>query len=78
MRGTDDAVGVGRRVLDAVSGEIELDGVAIDVRASVGVARPQPGEDADGVLARADVALYEAKRAGRAQVAVAADEVEHR
>ncbi|HRW36765.1 MAG: sensor domain-containing diguanylate cyclase [Acidimicrobiales bacterium] len=73
----EDAAGVGQRVLEAVSGELVLDGVAIDVRASVGVARPQPGEDADGVLARADAALYEAKRAGRAQVAVAGDEVEH-
>jgi len=35
---------------------------------SVGVAASRPGEEVSALLARADVALYEAKRGGRDQV----------
>jgi predicted signal transduction protein with EAL and GGDEF domain len=42
------------------------------VTCSLGVAEWEPGDTIDSLLRRADVALYEAKRAGRNRV-VAAD-----
>jgi diguanylate cyclase (GGDEF)-like protein len=42
-----------------------------EVTISLGLADPQPGDDAAAVLRRADVALYEAKRAGRNRLRVA-------
>jgi two-component system, cell cycle response regulator len=43
----------------------ELDDIAIGVTASFGVAQWQRDETIDGLLRRADMALYEAKNAGR-------------
>jgi PleD family two-component response regulator len=39
--------------------------------ASFGIARPMPDEPLDGVLNRADRALYEAKELGRNRLALA-------
>jgi diguanylate cyclase (GGDEF)-like protein/PAS domain S-box-containing protein len=63
---------VGRRVLDAISGPASVHGVDFVIRTSVGVARSWPGADADGLISRADTALYDAKRDGGSRVAVAA------
>jgi len=70
-------VGDSLEALDAVCGRIveELGrplslpgGQAVQTGASVGVARcPQDAVDADALLKAADMALYEAKRAGRGQ-----------
>lgn len=46
-----------------------LEGLAITI--SLGVASRQPGEEAETVMARADKALYTAKRAGRNRCVVA-------
>jgi len=56
----------GRRVaqslVDALQESFELDGIVLDVRASVGVARfPEHASTADNLLRKADVALYCAK-----------------
>ena len=48
--------------------KLEHDGRPITLRASLGLACPQPGEAADQVLRRADAALYAAKQQGRDQV----------
>jgi diguanylate cyclase (GGDEF)-like protein len=46
---------------------IDLPGVTI----SLGAARLAPGQEADAVVAAADAALYESKRAGRNRVTLA-------
>jgi len=53
-------------MLDFLAPPVELDGTAIDVGASIGVARaPQHGSTCDELVKRADVAMYVAKTAGR-------------
>lgn len=57
-----------RRVLDALSRPVELDGRTIKLDGSVGAAFGGPPDvDADTLLARADQALLGSKRAGGAQ-----------
>jgi diguanylate cyclase (GGDEF)-like protein len=53
------------RLVAAVSDPITVDGVAVRVGLSVGIAELVAGEDADGVLARADGALRRAKAQGK-------------
>jgi diguanylate cyclase (GGDEF)-like protein len=61
-----DAVGlVASKVVETLERPFEIDGVTIDIGASVGVARyPDHGEDVGTLLQRADVAMYQAKAAG--------------
>jgi diguanylate cyclase (GGDEF)-like protein len=66
----DDIVPVADRLLGAVSRPIVLQpdtGERVHVGVSIGVTDLAPGEPADTALARADVALREAKGAGRAR-----------
>ncbi len=63
------ALGLATRLCDALSGPVILEGVSLHVEASVGVAlSPTHAEDVDGLLQRADVALYQAKAAGPGSV----------
>jgi|tagenome__1003787_1003787.scaffolds.fasta_scaffold20962247_2 diguanylate cyclase (GGDEF)-like protein len=58
----DAAVGVGRRLLRVLEQPIALDGLDIEVGASLGLAlAPRHGSDPSGLLKRADMAMYEAK-----------------
>jgi predicted signal transduction protein with EAL and GGDEF domain len=50
------------RLLRAVSAPVEVNGVAIGVGASVGVALGSRGERPSDVMARADIAVYQAKQ----------------
>ncbi len=63
---TDDpaaAVRVGERLRETLDRPIEADGVLAQLEASIGVAlHPLHAPDATGLLQRADVAMYEAKR----------------
>ena len=60
------------RLAAATCGRYDLPGVALDYPgASVGVASAAPGEASDVVLARADAAMYAAKRARRQGVSLA-------
>jgi diguanylate cyclase (GGDEF)-like protein/PAS domain S-box-containing protein len=68
----DDAGVVAARLLDALSSPILLDGHEITITASIGVA-PLTGSDKSEVaLARADLAMREAKARGRARWVYAA------
>ncbi|MFP3907231.1 MAG: putative bifunctional diguanylate cyclase/phosphodiesterase, partial [Acidimicrobiales bacterium] len=56
---------VAAKVADLVEQPIDVDGVTIQVSASIGIAiHPEHGDEADGLARRADVAMYVAKRAG--------------
>ncbi|MBI5367432.1 MAG: diguanylate cyclase [Planctomycetes bacterium] len=65
----EGALGVAERVRAAVANfPFELDGKAVRVSISVGLAFPREGDTIETVLARADKALYRAKTAGRNRV----------
>jgi two-component system, cell cycle response regulator len=62
---TDNAATVALAVIDAVSQPYGIDGHTVSITTSAGVAiYPIHGEDADTLMKNADLALYEAKRAG--------------
>jgi diguanylate cyclase (GGDEF)-like protein/PAS domain S-box-containing protein len=66
--GCDPASGLalGERICDAIAGRTVLDeGSPLRVTVSVGVAGVPHGQEVEIALARADLALYEAKNAGR-------------
>ncbi|TGD96905.1 sensor domain-containing protein [Methylobacterium nonmethylotrophicum] len=66
LSGQDEAGALADRVVRAVAEPIDLGGIAVDAGISVGVAmHPEDGTPADEVFKRADIALYEAKAAGR-------------
>jgi diguanylate cyclase (GGDEF)-like protein len=68
---SDFARQVGERLVDAVREPLELAATSIEVGASVGVALTWPGDDVDSLVARADRAMYAAKRGGGCRVEVA-------
>jgi diguanylate cyclase (GGDEF)-like protein len=62
----DDATNFARRIQNALVDPIEVDGRALRVTASIGIAvSPGDGADADTLLKHAEVAMYQAKRRGR-------------
>jgi diguanylate cyclase (GGDEF)-like protein len=54
-----------RQIICALEEPIEWNGRNLRISASIGVALSEAGQDAEGVMRRADLALYAAKRAGR-------------
>ncbi len=71
--GAEDARGTGERLVGLI-GALQVDGVALPVRASIGLATldaADDGVDADALVRRADDALYVAKRAGKGRLAEA-------
>ena len=62
----DEAVLVAERLVTAVSEPVEVGGVLVHATVSVGVAPPDDRAPLREVVARADQAMYEAKRAGKA------------
>ncbi|WP_051109890.1 sensor domain-containing diguanylate cyclase [Massilia niastensis] len=69
-----DAEDTARKLLERIQEPFALRTTEVTVGASIGVAlhRPDEAPDLDGWLARADHAMYAAKRAGKNQVALAA------
>ena len=63
-------VGIGRKkMLNILQARAEALGVEVGITVSIGVAEYRPGEDPRETIARADTALYHAKRDGRNRVA---------
>jgi two-component system, cell cycle response regulator len=66
VSGTDDAAKVALKVIEAVSQPYGIEGHTVSVTTSAGIGiYPVHGEDADTLMKSADLALYEAKRAGK-------------
>ncbi len=64
----EDAARVAEKLIEQVSVRHSLNGVDVTVGASVGIACfPECGQTVEGLLRAADMAMYEAKRAGRQQ-----------
>ena len=65
-----EAPAVAQRVLSAIEEPFLVEGHEVRIGTSIGIARfPEDGGDHDALLRVADVAMYEAKRAGRGRVA---------
>lgn len=63
--GEGDLLEISHRVAEAVKQPVELDGIEVEVTASIGGAvGPTHGSDAHILLQRADIAMYDAKRSG--------------
>ena len=66
VNGTEDTGKVAEKLIAVVAEAYELDGRRVTVTISAGASiYPDHGEDADALMKSADVALYEAKRAGK-------------
>ena len=66
VSGTDDAATVALKVIEAVSQPYGIESHTVSITTSAGVGiYPVHGEDADTLMKSADLALYEAKRAGK-------------
>jgi len=65
---TDDAMRIAEKLRSEIRLPTPLPGGTVTVSASIGVALVEPGESADDIIARADAAMYEAKRAGKDRV----------
>ncbi|MBI3478946.1 MAG: diguanylate cyclase [Nitrosomonadales bacterium] len=66
VSGIDEATMVALKVIEAVSQPYVIEGHPVSITTSAGVSiYPDHGEDADALMKSADLALYEAKRAGK-------------
>ncbi|WP_299409730.1 EAL domain-containing protein [Acaryochloris sp. IP29b_bin.148] len=66
VRNIEDATGTAQRILNAFKEVVEIDHHEIYVNASIGIACfPDDGQNSEGLLQNADVALYQCKEQGR-------------
>ncbi|UMZ11650.1 EAL domain-containing protein [Pseudomonas sp. MPFS] len=64
----EQAAKVAERLIERLSINQQIDGLEVALGASIGIAiYPDCGSNLDGLLRSADIAMYEAKRAGRQQ-----------
>ena len=68
VRDLDDAVAIAEKIRAEVRQPTPIPGGTVTVSASVGVAVAEPGETIDDIVARADAAMYDAKRSGKDRV----------
>jgi diguanylate cyclase (GGDEF)-like protein/PAS domain S-box-containing protein len=76
----DDVAGalrIANRLLRAIAEPVQVDGRTVRVTASAGVVRARRGS-ADDLIRDADVALYQAKAAGKSRVAVFDEQERHK
>jgi diguanylate cyclase (GGDEF)-like protein/PAS domain S-box-containing protein len=73
VAGLDEAKAVSRRVAWALEAPFELAAARVFVSASQGIALASPGEPAERVLSKADIAMRAAKASGSARPKVADD-----
>ena len=69
----DDVLKVAAKIIEAMRSPFEVAGNSITASTSIGIAYSQDADSGDAILARADAALYEAKRAGKNVFRVAHD-----
>ncbi len=66
IRSAGDAATMAMKVIDAVSQPYDIEGQAVCMTTSAGIGiYPAHGEDVESLMKSADMALYEAKRAGK-------------
>jgi diguanylate cyclase (GGDEF)-like protein len=66
VTGIDYAASAASRVIEAVSQPYDIEGNTVSITTSAGISiYPDHGEDADTLMKSADLALYEAKAAGK-------------
>ena len=68
--GVERAIDVAEHLLDRLREPVRLAGYDLTVLASVGVAVAAPGMTTSSLLRDADIAMYEAKRAGKGQIKI--------
>ncbi len=68
--GVDRAITVAERLLETLKAPVRLAGYDVAVLASVGVAVATPEMTTSSLLRDADIAMYEAKRAGKGQIKI--------
>ncbi len=68
--GIDRALDVAQGLLDVLREPVAVSDYEIAVLASIGVAISTPGMTTAGLLRDADIAMYEAKRAGKSQIKI--------
>lgn len=75
LRGPGAGTAIAQKLLESVAAPCPMGGtLTVNVTASIGIAfYPDHGAEATTLVHRADVAMYEAKRAGKNRFAVAAD-----
>ncbi|MEV6492149.1 EAL domain-containing protein [Actinoplanes sp. NPDC051633] len=66
--GADEAAAMADRILADVIQPARVDGHMLVVKASIGVAPAESGDDVEGLLRNADIAMYAAKDAGKSGV----------
>lgn len=72
---SEDAISIAGSILGALEQPVAVEGQALDVHASIGIAVfPDHGSDAEVLLQRADVAMYIAKRSGNSYAIYAPDQ----
>ena len=68
VRDLDDAMAVAEKLRRSVAEPMALPGGPVKATVSIGVTLANPDESVDSMVARADIALYNAKQTGRNQV----------
>lgn len=59
---------IAKRILDALNRPFRIEGADVDISASIGIALSREGDQVDGLVKRADDAMYQAKKSGSGMV----------